>query len=79
MLRVEGMSQKPIYVGQTPKHQAREAIRGDLVTLENESYYRIRGYDRMRPFFVTLVSDSDLWMFLSSHGALTAGRRRGYN
>src|ERR1039457_7202101 len=28
----------------------------------------------MRPFFMTLVSDSDHWMFISSTGALTAGR-----
>ena len=28
----------------------------------------------MRPFFMTLVSGSDHWMFISSTGALTAGR-----
>ena len=29
----------------------------------------------MRPFFMTVVSDADHWMFISSNGALTAGRR----
>ena len=28
----------------------------------------------MPPFFMSIVSNSDLWMFLSSNGALTAGR-----
>lgn len=29
----------------------------------------------MSPFLMNIVSDSDLWMFISSNGALTAGRR----
>jgi len=34
----------------------------------------IYGYDSMEPFLMTLVSDSDLWMYVSSLGSLTAGR-----
>jgi len=45
-----------------------------LVVLEGEEYYQIANYDLMRPFFMTLVSATDHWMFLSSTGALTAGR-----
>ncbi|HYV28807.1 MAG TPA: hypothetical protein VFA77_14825, partial [Candidatus Eisenbacteria bacterium] len=40
-----------------------------------EDFYRIANYDRMRPFFMTVVSDADHWMFISSNGGLTAGRR----
>lgn len=29
----------------------------------------------MRPFFMSVVSDSHHWMFISSNGALTAGRK----
>ena len=29
----------------------------------------------MQPFFISLASDTDLWMYLSSTGGLTAGRR----
>jgi len=29
----------------------------------------------MRPFFLTVVSDADHWLFISSNGGLTAGRR----
>ncbi len=51
------------------------AITGELVTLENESYYKISNSHTMRPFFMTIVSDSNHWMFISSNGGLTAGRK----
>jgi hypothetical protein len=51
------------------------AVDGRLVDLDGERYYRIGRYDRMDPFFMSVVSDSDHWMFLSSTGGLTAGRR----
>jgi hypothetical protein len=47
---------------------------GMPVTLEGEDFYKIANYDRLRPFLMTVVSSSDLWMFISSAGALTAGR-----
>ncbi len=47
---------------------------GAFVTLEGEDYYRIAGVDRMPPFLMTLASDCDLWMFVTSKGGLTAGR-----
>jgi hypothetical protein len=50
-------------------------VSGAHVDLEGERFYRIANYDAMPPFLMTLVSDSDHWMFVSSNGALTAGRR----
>ena len=50
-------------------------VEGWLVDLAGERFYRIGHYDHMDPFFMSVVSDSDHWMFLSSSGALTAGRR----
>ncbi|WP_374509514.1 hypothetical protein [Niveibacterium sp.] len=47
---------------------------GSFVTLDGRRYYEIRGYDELPPFFMTMVSASDLWLFISSHGGLTAGR-----
>jgi hypothetical protein len=32
------------------------------------------GFDRMPPFLMSLASDTDLWMFVTSGGGLTAGR-----
>ena len=42
--------------------------------MSGEEFYEIAGYDRMRPFFMSIVSACDQWMFISSTGALTAGR-----
>ena len=47
---------------------------GGLSPLDGVEYYRIDGVEQMEPFLMTVVSDSDLWMFVSSTGALTAGR-----
>ncbi|TNJ42555.1 hypothetical protein KFZ70_02110 [Tamlana fucoidanivorans] len=52
-----------------------ESIKGELITFENESYYKITNSDQMRPFFMSIVSDSNHWMFISSNGGLTAGRK----
>ncbi|MGM0386117.1 MAG: hypothetical protein ACQERF_09085, partial [Actinomycetota bacterium] len=45
-----------------------------IVDLYGRRFHRIRGYDRMPPFFMTLVSSSDVWLFISSTGGVTAGR-----
>lgn len=39
-----------------------------------ESYHCIQNYDQMPPFFMSVVSSSDHWLFISSTGGLTAGR-----
>lgn len=38
-------------------------------------HYVVPAVDRMAPFLMSVVSDSDLWCFVSSSGGLTAGRR----
>tara|TARA_B110000003_G_scaffold152808_2_gene153531 strand:- start:49278 stop:52748 length:3471 start_codon:yes stop_codon:yes gene_type:complete len=45
------------------------------ITIDNEVYYQISNNDEMRPFFMSIVSDSNHWMFISSNGGLTAGRK----
>jgi len=50
-------------------------VKGELVTINNESFYKISNSHTMRPFFMTIVSDSNHWMFISSNGGLTAGRK----
>lgn len=45
-----------------------------LVDLDGRRFYRITSYDEMPPFFMTLVGASDLWLFISSTGGVTAGR-----
>ena len=54
---------------------AAESVEGSLVDVDGAHFYRITHFDAMAPFFMSIVSDSDHWMFLSSNGGLTAGRR----
>ena len=50
-------------------------VLGQFITINGERFYEIANYDAMQPFFISLASDTDLWMYLSSTGGLTAGRR----
>jgi hypothetical protein len=45
-----------------------------LVDIDGSGYYAINDIDRMHPFLMSVVSDGDRWMFVSSTGGLTAGR-----
>ena len=47
---------------------------GGFLVRDGEACYRIAGYHRMPPFLMSLASDTDLWMFVTSGGGLTAGR-----
>ncbi len=49
-------------------------VTGGLVEVDGVDCYRIDGTEQMAPFLMTVVSDTDLWMFVSSTGSLTAGR-----
>jgi hypothetical protein len=69
------MNSLPVRVGPLAIQPPQGEISGGIVELDGEAFYRIEGLDQMPPFFITVVSDSDHWMFLSSTGALTAGRR----
>ena len=40
-----------------------------------ETFMKIENVDRMRPFFMSLLSPYDHWLFISSNGGLTAGRK----
>jgi hypothetical protein len=64
----------PIFIGDTIQHLPQQGIEGEFVSMQGETYYRIENYDAMRPFFVSIVSSSDHWLFISSTGGLTAGR-----
>ena len=47
----------------------------DYIKINDEGFYKIENSDLLRPFFMSVVSDSDHWMFISSNGGLTAGRK----
>jgi len=63
-----------IYIGDTPAQTDAPPVEGSYLQLLGETYYRIQNYDAMPPFFMSLVSSADHWLFISSTGGLTAGR-----
>ena len=69
------MRSTPLYIGNTQVHPATGQGTGGFVKIEGETFYKIHGVDAMDPFFMTVVSPSDQWMFISSNGSLTAGRK----
>jgi len=73
------MTDKNIYLGKNQVKNSALEIKGDLVNFENEIYYKISNSSKMRPFFMSLISNSDHWMFISSNGGLTAGRKNAEN
>ena len=64
-----------IRLGNTAIRQRTQPVSGERVVRAGESWYRISGFDRMPPFFISVVSGHDHWMFVSSTGGLTCGRR----
>ncbi|HNB53825.1 MAG TPA: hypothetical protein PK530_17900, partial [Anaerolineales bacterium] len=61
-------------IGQTVQKASKKEVTGSFTSLLGESFYKIQHFDNMAPFFMSLVSGFDHWMFISSTGGLTAGR-----
>ena len=69
------MDKKEIYIGNNNALFDKSQVQGKLIRFDNENYYRISNSDAMRPFFMSIVSDSNHWLFISSNGGLSAGRK----
>ena len=69
------MNADTVHIGAARIKLSAGEVRGDYLSFGAERFYRIANYDRMNPFFMSIVSASDHWLFISSHGGLTAGRQ----
>lgn len=65
------MSQNPTILDSV----SNKSVAMDSVFINGELFYKIANHDQMRPFFMSIVSDSNHWLFISSNGGLTAGRK----
>ncbi|MDO9260374.1 MAG: hypothetical protein Q7U08_00325, partial [Flavobacteriaceae bacterium] len=72
------LNKKSIFVGKNQLLK-QSGVNGAYCTINNESYYKISNIDRMPPFFMSMVSASNHWMFIGSNGSLTAGRKNADN
>ena len=64
-----------MYIGQNKRQENTIEPEGELIKLEGEWFYKISHIDNMPPFFMSIVSDSNHWMFIGSNGGLSAGRK----
>ncbi len=65
---------RAIFIGDTIQRHTETAVEGGYVTLLGETFYRIRNYDAMASFFISLTSSSNHWLFIATTGGLSAGR-----
>lgn len=47
----------------------------ESIYINDELFYKIEHVDSLRPFFMSVVSDSNHWMFIASNGGISAGRK----
>ena len=73
------MRNKNLYIGSARIKLEEKVVNGQFVILNGEEFYQIKNYDCISPFFISLTSDSDHWMYISSTGGLTAGRKNPNN
>ena len=64
----------PLFIGDTLQHGPERDVKGEFVYLLGDKFYKIENYDGMTPFFMSIVSSSNHWLFISSTGGLSAGR-----
>ena len=70
---------KQVFIGNTPINKGEKEVKGEFVEVGGEKFYRISNYDTMLPFFMTIISAYDHWLFIASNGGLTAGRKNPDN
>jgi hypothetical protein len=78
-MRMEAIDQKETFLAGSALQFQERSVEGHYVQFEGEDYYAIEAYDHMKPFFMTIVSATDHWLFISSTGGLSAGRRNPEN
>jgi len=69
------MNNVSLQIGNSILKSKTKSVSGKFTHIEGEPYYKISNFDMMQPFLMSIVSDSDHWMFLASNGGITAGRR----
>ncbi|MEI6225422.1 MAG: hypothetical protein WCS72_11740 [Deltaproteobacteria bacterium] len=64
-----------IHLGGSPLPRRAPPVTGHFAEAPGDEFYVIENAQGMRPFLVSVVSDSDHWLFVASNGGLTAGRK----
>jgi len=70
---------REIFIGNQKLDVAGLKSEGKEVKLDNESFYKITNINSIRPFFISIASSDDHWLFVSSNGGISAGRGNSNN
>jgi hypothetical protein len=73
------MTMDRILLGTSELNNKNAKVKGGFIEIEGEEFYKIENFNHMPDFFMTIVSDSNHWMFISSNGSLSAGRKNRDN
>ena len=69
------MQNANLYFGNSSINDEKGKTSLETVNINEETFFKIENYHHMNPFFMTIVSDTDHWMFISSTGGMTCGRK----
>ena len=70
---------KKNYLRKSLKFSDPKNVGGKEIIISGENFYKIENVDAMRPFFMSIVSPYNHWLFISSNGSLSAGRKDSNN
>lgn len=62
-------------IGSSSLNFSEEEVTGSFVYRNGNLFYKVGHVNHMSPFFMSIVSHDEHWMFIGSNGALTAGRK----
>ncbi|SNR94867.1 hypothetical protein SAMN06295967_101144 [Belliella buryatensis] len=69
------MNQDYLKIANQQLHFQSEEVSGSFVKKGESLFYKVSHVDQMPPFFMSIVSHDEHWMFIGSNGALTAGKK----
>lgn len=64
-----------IFIGKNQVQSKDSEVSGTKMVIGQDIFFKISNVDAMRPFFMSIVSNSNHWLFISSTGGLSAGRK----
>ncbi|MBK7632242.1 MAG: hypothetical protein IPJ23_16360 [Ignavibacteriales bacterium] len=73
------MNKKQLFIGTQKVQINNSPVEGDFININDETFYKISNFDKMSPFLISIVSATDHWMYISSKGGITAGRKNSDN
>jgi len=73
------MNKKLLFVGNQKVEINKSPVKGDFINIDDETFYKISNFDKMSPFLISIVSATDHWMYISSKGGISAGRKNSDN